>query len=335
MADGDVATLDPVTAPPESPAEAAPAREIVVDATQAYERYDFPNTPPASDKPAAAGEETGKSAPATPPDDLSDEALAALWQKNQDRLEKLPDYQARQERLLENKHGNTLQIERARIERETREAVQAEEADWAKAADFYYDLQNDPAFRAQEIARLNADGQNGEAALKVWEGTYEVEHGKRETERRAPKAASDPAAIAALKTEFATSFNGTAIGEFQEYARQAIPFYADLPEDTRKAIDTLKYDPAGNWFADGLSALGKGVQKHIETLQQQHTRALAEARLAGKNEAHADREDSGPVIVANQEGGYTTPYELDRAYNRGQIDRNTYHAERRRLGVKD
>lgn len=332
MADDAVAVAEPVTAPAAPAAEAAPAPSVVRDATQAYARYDFPRHEPAA-APAETPTADADSGSSSTDADLTDDALDALWEKHQDRLEKRPAVQDRLARLLENKDGNRRQIDRAAIEREIREKVAQEEAAWAEAADLYYDIKHDPAIRAEKVAELSAQGQNGEALLRMWEADFELKRDAREAQRRAPKG-SDPVDVEAVRSEYRESFNTQAVGEFQQAAKVLLPFYGELPEDARKTIETLKYDPEGNWLEDGLTALAKGFQKHIETLNQRHARELNEARTAGRNEAAAEDERTGPVIIEGQDTAlFTTGRELDRAYAAGSISRERYHAEKKRLGI--
>lgn len=304
---------------PEAPAitpESVPAG--VGDATGGYESFEF-------DYPEATPAPDGKRADATPapaahlqePDDLPDEEL--------DRVLKHPKGQTRLDQLVNNRYGNQLQQARQEAQRAREQAVrefQQEQQKRAEAATFYQKLSNDDAFFDDQVAKY------GRPAVLHWMGDYET---AIEAENQGTPAAD----IERIQRDYGTAFNAQAIDEFRTIAKATLPFYGDLPDDTRAVFEKLAYDPAGNWLADAMTALASGVQKHIDGLERRHKEALDQARQAGKNEAIASREEASPVVVAPSSGtgGHSTWKEAERAYAEGRIDRSEFLREKARFRV--
>ena len=308
-----------------APAEAAPAVPDAPSAPAVYESFEFPypeEKPPAvaeAPKPEEAAKPPDE-APAAPPeaaapdpDDLSDDEL--------ERVLKHPKGQARVDQLVNNKYGNALQQARAEAQ-QARERVEAERAVAAEAEAYYKKLSDDDAFFDEQIAR------HTRPKVLRWMADYE-EHTASKANAASPSAVD----LQAVKDELTQGWNTAAISEFQAVAKAVLPFYGDLPNETRATIESAKFDPAGNWLVDSMTALATGVQKHIERMERAHKDAIEEARQAGKNEAIAAREQSSPVLVNGQPG--SDPYEIMRRFGRNDPDvtRDQFNAARKAAGL--
>ena len=319
MADGDAAVLE---APPET--VTAPVADIEV--TEGHQRWDFPSSDApqeiAAPAPSAAPEaeaapvpEAKAEEPQTPPD--PDEAEI-------ERILKHPSAQARIDQLTNNRFGNRLQQERAAAEQATRAKLQEEQAKWEEATKTYTRLQSDDAYYAAMVE------QNGEAEVLSFRANYQ-----RAAQSRSAAATQPQFDASAYAQQFTKAFNEGAIGEFRDVVKQAIPFYGDLPEDVRTRVERAAYDPNGNWLADAMTALGKGVAAHIDSLQTKHAAALREAVEAGKNEAIASREEATPITIAGDVGDFKSWSEIELAYAEGRMPRADFQAAKRKFGITD
>lgn len=248
-------------------------------------------TPPAPDaEPAGA-------APEPKPDpEPTDEDL--------ERVLKHPKAQERIDRLAANKAGNLQQQrERDRAERDSKKA---------EATSYYEKLANDDFYEAQVKG-------HGEARILRWLADYK----EAISEPDEPSAPVDTN-LDSFKDEFTAEFNRLAIPEFQATVAATIPIWKDLPEAVHKQIGGLRFDPNGNWLADGLTAIGKGIADHIAKLERDHKAALDQAREAGRNEAHARREEASPVVVDARPG--EDPGDIVRRYADGDpaVTRDQY-----------
>lgn len=316
MTDAAVATEEaPVIASEEEEAPAASAPST----SDAYQSYEFPfpdETPDSADAPPS--ETKDDAAPDGDSDDLPDELIERVLGHEKAK--------ARVDQLTNNRYGNRLQQERAERERLAAELqairdAEATEKAFKEASDFYEKLNTDEAFYDAKVAEV------GEGALLRWIADY-----KDTAASRKAGAGSPSVDIDAVRREYDQAFNATAISQFKDIAKATLPFYGELPEETRATIDKLAYDPAGNWFADALQSLGTGMQKHLESLERRHKDALAEARLAGRNEAIAARESGSPVVVEGSVG--TDPTDIIRRYAAGDstVSRADFQKARRALG---
>lgn len=311
---------DTATATPEAPAtvpESAPATEPGAGA--GYESFVFPHREEPQPEAAKAPEESARTAPveAKAPagdDDLPDDAI--------ERVLKHPKAQSRLDQLVNNKYGNELQKARGDQERIRREAVEEHEQSQrqrAEVADTWKRLSEDDSFFDEQVAR------HGRPTVLEWMAKAER---AMEAEKTAPPAAD----VEAVKAEYGTAFNHAAVNEFKTIAKATLPFWGDLPDETRAHIESLAYVPdddrPGGWLADALSALAAGVGKHLDQVKRSHREELDQARMAGKNEAIAAREDAGPVMVAPSSGSaFTSWTDVMEAYAAGRMSREQFHIE--------
>lgn len=311
----------PVTTAPETPSAPVDGGNLIADATQAYERFEFP----VSDAPETAPEKTAPSEPAPKepapvatapaekapePDELTDEEL--------ERVLRHPKGQERLDRLVNNKLGNRLQQER--------EAQAKDAKEWDAATSYYERLATDDDFYEAAV-EAKGGGEAGEQAVLQYRADYLRAKQARETKDATP-VVDDVAA----RAEYTQAFNSAAVSEFKDIVKATLPFYGDLPAETRTAIESASYKPDGNWLGDALTAIGKGVVKHIEGLERSHTAALREATTAGKNDAIAAREDAAPVVVDGNPG--TDWNDIYRRYGEGdpKVSRDEFHRALKALG---
>lgn len=306
----------------EAPAATAPAPEatanIVDDASESgshYEQFIFPS-PDAAPAPApeskapdnndgapAPDATPAEAAPAVDPDPSDEEIERVLkHQKAQDRIE----------RLAANRAGNLRQQEKA--DEAARTAKLAE-------ATSYFEQLDDDTFYGEQVKK------HGEPAVLRWIADYKDELSRAQN----PPAAANPD-IDSVKAEFTTAFNTAAIPEFVATVEGTIPFFKELPESVRTTLGALRYDPEGNWLADGLTAVGKGIADYIAKKDRDHKEAVTQAREAGRNEAVAGREQASPIVI-DAKPGVDHQQVIDR-YASGDpaISRSEYHAALRATG---
>jgi hypothetical protein len=310
--------VDPAAAAP----EASPASDAA--STSTYERFEFPSK--AQDQPVsspAAPTEPRETQPTEePPPSASTtgDDWETIREKYRDRWEKDEAIQQRIEQLVNNRIGNKLQDERRKWEEDRRRESEA----WDEATEVFNRLQTDDAYRREQI-RLH-----GEPAVEEFEANYRE---KAQARRQAP-------ALEAERAKFVEQFNQAATSEFKNIVKATLPIYADLPDDVRATIENLAYDPSGNWFADGLEALGKGIERWKAGIERAHQKALEEAREAGRNDGLASRQESAPVIVKTSTGlsdqeivdRYVTFDAEGRAVRDPSITREMFRDAMRRLG---
>jgi hypothetical protein len=317
----------PATEAPEAPTAApvaAPAADTsgFHDATGEHEVWEFPTKSETAEAPAAPAPseptEPATPEPAAPPatapeaDELSDDLI--------EKVLRHPNGQKRVDQLVNGKLGNRLQQERATWAQE-----QKQDADkWDTASAYHDKLAADDDFYEAQVK------EHGEDSILEFRANYIRAAKARATETPAQAPAPD---LAKLQTEFAHEFNTAAVGEFQRIAKATLPFYGDLPADVRARIDGAAYDPAGNWLADSLTALGQGVEKHIAQLNRAHAQALKDATEAGRNDAHAERQDAAPLVVNGADSGFD-PHEIIRRYGLmdTSVTRGDYHKALRLTG---
>lgn len=267
------------------------------------------------DEPTTSEPEAEEQPPATPVDlnALSDEDFQKLVRDNkrlQDEITK------RTNGLV----GNRLQREREAAAAQERQRVTESQQLWETATarwqeiealaeddpDEYREVINDPA-----VAKFRSD-------YLAWKGTRVAE--------AAPKPA-DPSVE--FQSRFVTSFNNEAIGEFRDYAKAAISYYGELPERTRKAIESAAYDPNGNWFAESVTELVRGIDSRWEKRLKTEVEA---ARQAAKNEALADPSDQ-PLIVGSK-GPARSAQDIIAAHANGEhVDQATLYRAYDQRGI--
>lgn len=345
LEDSQAASAGAAIAEPESAsAESDGDRGLLDSTSEHHEAWSFPRKADPDDSPAGAqadpkgtaataseakpdgtapaGTQSPEGTQATKPADDGNE------EPDDDVLERVlrsSKGQARVDQLVNGKLGNRMQ----QLEPEVRQRLQAEDAAWKAKHEFYEKLVSDDDF----YSRVIADPVNkGEIEVKQWI----VDHERKLAERNsATNGGVADATIQQKLAEYDAEFNKVAIAQFQEGASKLIPFWAELPEETRAAVGSLRYDPDGSWFSNGLKAVFDGVNKHLTTLTADHKKALDEAREAGRNQAFAEREERGPVVVDNGKPGspYKNAKEVESAYINGRINRDQYRSELARFGV--
>lgn len=276
--------------PAEDPDAPAPAPETTAAAPEAKEETP-PEEPPAPEPPAAE----------SPADDFDDET----WE----RIKKSP----RIERLVENRYGNKLADAQQRARDEAARQLREEDKRWQDATALYNKLSEDEdAFNA-------AVEQNGSPAVRRFMADYE-EAAQVRQQTAGPQAAAIERAKAEFAQGYTQQFNTDALGEVKRGLAATIPFYAELPESSRKAIEDAAFNPEGNWMADVLSALGKGLKDREDRIEREHKAALEQATEAGRNEQRAASEERGPVLVKAGDGmDFPNFRAAENAYNSGRL----------------
>lgn len=320
---GDVA----VAAPP------ATSDAQTIEVTEGYQRFDFdapqtaePTPAPVAKAPEAVAPATktpeasapaAETTPAAASDELTDEQIEAVLRNEKAK--------ARIEQLANNRLGNRLQVaEQQAIEKYRRTEAEAE-TKWKAADDYYRKLEDDDFY-------MSAVRDLGEAKVLKFRADYLEGKAAREAAGKQQPQAD----FSAQQEQFTRNFNAAAIGELKAALPEVIPFYAELPETTRSAIEKAQYDPNGNWFVDSMTALGKGFQAHVDTLNRKHETALREAMEAGKNDASAAREERAPIVISGETGVEPSFKEIDRRFSEGDpsVTREMWNRSRRNAGIK-
>ena len=321
--------LESTSAPATAAEEAAPAVEQTISES-GYQKIEFAHR----DTPAAVADAPVQKAPpvqATPPVDGSQpEAPEEMSDEELEKVLRNPKAQARVDQLVNNRYGNKLQQERERARREAIEQQAVDSKTRADADAYYKKLSEDDDFFDARVA------EHGRPKVLRWMADYE------ETVEALAKASPDRGPsidVEQVRAEYGTAFNHTAINEFKDIAKATIPFWGDLPDDTRAHIEALAYDPddrrPGGWLADALSALASGVAKHIDGIEKRHNAALENARQAGKNEAIASVDDRGPVVVMGSNGSPLDSLswsEIEEKYAFGELNRDQFRDAARKRG---
>jgi hypothetical protein len=309
---------------PEAPAleattESAP-QEVAEEPK--YQRWDFLRSDP--DAPAAAPETTAAPEAEEPKAEApAPEAPAAedFDDETWERIKKSP----RIERLVENRYGNKLADATARARDEAAQALRKEDAEWQNATALYNRLSED------EDAYKQAVEQHGSPAVLRFMANYE-EAAQTRQQQTGPQVAAIEKARAEFAQGYTRQFNEEAVGEVKRGLAATIPFYGELSESTRKAIEDAAYNPDGNWMADVLTALGKGLKERDDRREREHKAALAEAAEAGRNEQRAATEERGPVLVkSGDSGGFQNFRDVENAYNTGQIGYEQFQAYKKQF----
>lgn len=293
-------------------------QSFVVPNEAAEETETKPEGEPKGEEPPSGEQrtETAEGDGGAKPEGEQSPNLSELTDEQLEELVRNERVQSRIEQLANNRLGNRLQQEREKARRE----VQQEAEQWEQATNYYNRLQQDDDFYEQQVQA------HGEEAILDFRANY-----MRAAKQRNGAA---PVDVEAVRAEYREQFNQGAIPEFQEALKQLTPFYDELPEDSRKAIEGLAYNPEGNWLADGFEAYAKGVSKYIEGLERKHKEALDEAREAGRNEARAAREEGKAVVVNNGQPGDFDPHQVIREYGlmQGDWSREDFHRAKKMLG---
>jgi len=292
----------PADAPEAPPSDAA----LFNDPSQAYGRLTFSSekdepegetaTPDAGEEPAPEASPPSPAAESTAPpdDDLTPEELA--------RFERSSKAQERITQLANNVAGNKLQTERERIRREVEAELQDRDTKFEKASEYHNSLVDDEEFFKTEV------GKHGRVAVMRWMADFE----ESAAARGKPGAAAPPVDMEAIRSEYAQEWNTQGAQVFADTLKSQ-PFYSELPQALRTKFEKGESDPnAAHWVADWMDGLGKWVT----SLKTEHAKALHEARTAGKNEAQAEHEDTGPVVTSPT-GPATDPAEIERRYGQG------------------
>ena len=302
-------TSEPIA--PEAPS--TPAAVEIVDNGQAHQSWDFPAAdapvaPPPAPEPAAKTEVTPPSeAPATPPadEDIDDATFERI--KQSARVQKLIDEKAN------GTVGAKLQSERAKIEAETRTRLIETQRQWDTALADYNKLHEDDDFYKAQVAA------HGKAKVSKFIADVEAQQEIRNAQPTQPVF---------NEQAFQQEFNTGAVEEAKVIIKAALPFFNDLPEATRAAIDGLQYDPDGsvygkdsNWLHHAFTQIGKGVEAHIAKLSKARATDLTSATEAGRNEALAAREAAAPLVVggANDSLDNMNWDEINLLYSEGRL----------------
>jgi hypothetical protein len=276
LAPDTTAEQAPVQEAPAPPQQEAtpPARQdgapdgFVRDATGAYERYIL-----TSDQPA---EETKEAEP-------EPEAKAEEQPDELDRLLSDPKVKKKLDDMVNGRLGSRLEQERKRIQEQLEREIRQKEQQWSEASQYYQRLLEDVDFADEQ------ERQFGRQAIEEFKRNYELAY-------QARVAQADPVIRNAVAAEVVNEFNNAAISEFKEVV-QSLPVWDNLPADVKETIASLQATPEGGWFNEGMKALGVGIAKMLERINDEHRRALEEAREAGMNEAVARREQVRPIVV--------------------------------------
>lgn len=345
LEDSQAASAGAAIADPESASADGDGDHGLLDSTsEHHEAWSFPRKPETDDTPSGEQANT-KGTAATASEAKPDGAAPAGTQANSDgtqasapangdeepaddvveRVLRSTKGQSRVEQLVNGKLGNRMQ----QLEPEVRQRLQQEDANWKAEHDFYEKLVSDDDFYNHVVA----DPVNkGEVEVKQWIVNHERQLARRTS---ATASGASDATVQQMRAEYDVAFNKVAIAQFQEGASKLIPFWAELPEETRTAVAGLKFDPDGSWLSTGLKAVFDGVAKHQEKTAADHKKAVDEAREAGRNQAFAEREEKGPVVVDNGKPGspFKNAKEVEAAYIGGRINRDQYRNELARFGV--
>lgn len=326
MADGEAAVLEAPSAP-----ETAPQSDAI-EVTEGYQRWDFPNPDAKTGDTAPAQQTVTEPAPVEAKEPEAPAPEASPDEDEIERILKSPAAKARYDRLVQNEYGTQLQRERQAAEQRGKELARqelvAEQKRWDEATATYNRLMDpDNSAFYEEMVR-----QNGEAEVLSFRANYQKAAAARQTAQQAP--AFD---ATAYQRQFTEQFNHSAIGEFQNVVKATLPMYGELPEEVRQRVEAVRYDPNGNWLADAMTALGKGFETHIASLQRKHDAALREAVEAGKNEAVAAREESTPLTMTGEPGDMMSWQEIETMYAEGRLPggREAFQQARRKFGKTD
>jgi len=311
---------------PSAPPEAAADTSVTTIERGGVTTHEFrnPDAAPREAAPEPAKTESEGKAPdvsvATPKPEGDGTEADDLTPEELKRFEKSKAAQARIEQLAANRSGNLLQREREKLRAEVLAEHQKEQEAWRIADEGYQLLTT----RGREA--FMAEFRMSERDAAQWEANYLAARETRGQDQGTARQADET---------FALDFNNGAITEFKAAASQLLPFYGELPDETRAKLDGLKFDPNGNWLGEAFEALAKGVAARDARIDREHKAALDEARAAGANRANAEREESAPVIVDSRPNDLAamSRTEIYEGYASGKIDRATYHAELRRRGI--
>jgi hypothetical protein len=276
LAPDTVAEQAPVQEAPAPPQQEAtpPGRQdgtpdgFVRDATGAYERYILTSDQPAEEKKEAEPVPAAEAEPQ--PDEL-------------DRILSDPKVKKKLDDMVNGRLGSRLEQERKRIQEQLEREIRQKEQQWSEASQYYQRLLEDVDFADEQ------ERQFGRQAIEEFKRNYELAY-------QARVAQADPVIRNAVAAEVVNEFNNAAISEFKEVV-QSLPVWDNLPADVKETIASLQVTPEGGWFNEGMKALGVGIAKMLERINDEHRRALEEAREAGMNEAVARREQVRPIVV--------------------------------------
>lgn len=160
-----------------------------------------------------------------------------------------------------------------------------------KAWDQYEEMETwrdtDPERYRNEVER-NPKVRQWQANLLAWREQYE----EKTKVRPRPADAAPPVDEVAILAKWSSD----GAEEAKHIIKSVTPFYANLPAENRKAIESLTFSPDRNWLEDALTNYVKGTEVHFEKRMKE---AVEAAREAGRNEALAEREVDTPVMVSS------------------------------------
>lgn len=215
-----------------------------------------------------AGDGTG-SPPSIDLSALTEEQIETLVKDN-------TKVRARIDRLADNVAGNKIQA--------NLKDQRAKDSQFEQNGRLFNRLQDDSEYREQLVT------ERGARAVTQFEATHLAE-----IDDRKQQAGVTPEMQQTAMDQAATNLDERAIPVVQMFATN-LPFYADLPQETRTAFDKLNAAD-GEWLENAFKALGAGVQKYVEGLTRGAKSAADEAREAGANDVRAERTEGGAIKV--------------------------------------
>lgn len=118
-------------------------------------------------------------------------------------------------------------------------------------------------------------------------------------EREAAKRPKPQVTQGVDKTMAWKEWNDAATRELPGLVQTNLSAYQSFPGEVKRALTAVQYDPEGNWMDTVLKHIDTGYKAHTEKKVREAAEA---ARIAGRNEALAERTSDTPVMVNNQGG---------------------------------
>ena len=260
---------------------------------------DYADEPEETPEPAPPAEQPEATSDAPPPQAEEPEQPALDFaafenltpQQIREALKKNPAFL----RAYDGEIGSRLQAK----ERELREQARAEaiaefNAEGERLAAAWEQYEEIEGWRDTDPEKYERETGNNpaydrwKANLKEWRKAYED---KTKIRPRAADAAPPVDEVAIL-----AKWSSDGAEEAKHIIKSVTPFYANLPAENRKAIESLTFSPDRNWLEDALTNYVKGTEVHFEKRMKE---AVEAAREAGRNEALAEREVDTPVQVSS------------------------------------
>jgi hypothetical protein len=265
--------------------------DAIRDASVAYERYVFPARDGAEEAKPAQEEKPASEAPQTEQKAETEAPKGEAEPEGGEELEKLlsdPKIKRKIEDIVNGRLGTRLEQERKKIREQLESEVRQQEQKWQEATQYYQRLVEDPDF-AEEQER-----QYGREAVETFKRNYELAASAR-------AAQADPVIRQAVAAQVITQFHEQAVSDFKDVV-QSLPIWDRLPADAKETIQGLQFEPTPgtSWFEKGMQALADGIAKMLQRIEDDHRKALEEAREAGRNEAAARREAVRPIVMGGK-----------------------------------